>query len=94
MVVRTVPIGTSRRARERVRRSALLSLAFRQGNVKAAWRLITRGRAYRSLSVGMPWRERLALAAIGRDKYNARRRLEKERAAVQERLQRELEQTR
>ena len=94
MVRRTVPMGTSSRARQRFRRSSLLSRAFRLGNRDAAWSLITRHRAYLSLSVGMPWQERLALAAIGRDKYNAARKLEKERAAAQERLQRELDQTR
>jgi hypothetical protein len=53
-----------------------------------------RWKAYKSLSVGMPWQERLALAAIGRDKYNAARKLEKQRAAAQAQLERELEQTR
>ena len=53
-----------------------------------------RWKAYKSLSVGMPWPERLALANAARARNIAARKAEKERAAVEERLQRELDQTR
>lgn len=94
MVERTVPVGSSLKALRRLRRSGLLSRAFRAGDSDAQRSMVARRDAYLSLSVGMPWQERLALAAIGRDKYWARVRLEKARAAVQAQVQRELDQTR
>jgi hypothetical protein len=79
---------------KRLRRSARDSRALLLGDGSVSQSLRQRWKAYRSLSVGMPWPERLALAAIGRDKYNARRKLEKAQAAAQAQLERELEQSR
>ncbi len=55
-------VGSSVSARKRLRRASLLSRAFSAGDKRAAKRLFFRGLAYRSLEVGMPWQERLALA--------------------------------
>ncbi len=94
MVVRRVPVGSSLSAMKRLRRSSRESRAWLLRDSGAATSLRTRFRAYLSLSVGMPWQERLRLAGIARDAYWARKRAEKAQAAAQERLQRELDQTR
>ena len=56
--------------------------------------LTQRARAYRSLSTGMPWQERLALAAIGRDRYNAARKAAAAKSKAQSQDKLLLEQTR
>jgi hypothetical protein len=90
MVRRTVPMGTSLRACRRMRRASRESRNFRSFGL----RLMKRGYAYLSLSVGMPWQERLKLANAARARNLETRRQDKERAAAQELLQRELDQTR
>ena len=73
MVKRTVPVGASKGAMKRLRRCSLLSRAFRAGDASAAFSLTRRHRAYLSLSVGMPWQERLALANAARARNKAAR---------------------
>ena len=92
--VRVIFPTTNPKSLERMRRASLLSRAFRLGDRDAQMRLHQRHCCYLSLSTGMPWPERLALANAARARNIAARKLEKERTAVEERLQRELDQTR
>ncbi len=80
MVVRTVPMGASLGALKRLRRISLLSRAFTLGDRKAQQSLSARGAAYLSLSVGMPWPERLALANAARARNRAARLEAKQKA--------------
>ena len=94
MVKRTVVQGSSQRALRRLRRSALLARALLARDSSARLPLFQRWRAYLSLSVGMPWPERLALANAARARNVAARKLEKERTAAQAGDRKLLEQTR
>ena len=83
MVPRTIPAGSTLSARKRLRRVSLLSRAFREGDRAAGHSLVARFNAYLSLSVGMPWPERLALANAARTRNKAARELAKTKADAQ-----------
>lgn len=85
MIIRTVFPTTSPKSERRVGLASQLSHEFRGGSVDAQFRLAQRYRAYLSLSVGMPWQERLALANEARARNLVRRRREKARAALEKR---------
>jgi hypothetical protein len=92
--VRTVFPTTSLKSARRVRRATLLSRAFRLGDGAARFSLQQRHCGFLSLSSGMPWPERLALANAARARNVAARKLEKERTAAQAGDRKLLEQTR
>ena len=77
MVNRTVFQGCSRRARQRRRRASLLSREWNMGSVHACQILSQRHRGYLSLSVGMPWQERIALANAAKARNREARAQEK-----------------
>ena len=62
-----------------LRKAALLSRAFRDGDSDSRFSLVQRWRAYLSLSVGMPWPERLAMANAARARNRAARELAKKK---------------
>ena len=62
MVKRTVFPTLSKKSQRRVKKASVLSQMFRQGDRDAWFRLSRRHRGFLSLSVGMPWDERLRRA--------------------------------
>jgi len=76
-------VGTSKMANKRKRKASLLSRLWRLGDAQAGFRLSRRQSAYLSLMTGMPWQERLRLAAIGSAKHNAEKRLLKAKQEAQ-----------
>lgn len=94
MVARTVFPTASLASQRRSRKASLLSLLLKAGDKDAAYRFAQRRRGFLSLSVGTPLLDRIAMANAARARNQEARRLEKERAAAAELLQRELDQTR
>lgn len=80
MVVRTVFPSSSARSLIRKRKSSRASLAFKLGNSAARFLLHQRHRAYLSLSVGMPWQQRLELANAARKRNAEARAVAKQKA--------------
>jgi hypothetical protein len=80
MVIRTVQVGTSRNALRRRRRSSLLSREWSAGSIHARQILSQRHRGFLSLSVGMPWQQRLELANAARKRNREARAVEKAKA--------------
>ena len=82
MVQRLVFPSTNKKSLERARRSTLNAAAFRSGSGEAKFRLSRRYLAYLSLSVGMPWQQRLELANAARKRNQEKRKQDKEKAAA------------
>jgi len=80
MVTRTVDAGCSKAGLYRQRRSSLLSARLSAGDSSAAFRLSRRFRGFLSLSVGMPWQQRIELANAARKRNREARAQEKAKA--------------
>src|SRR5215469_3149470 len=85
MVKRTVPRGSSKTAERRFGKASFAS------RTKDMRRLVLRGMAYRSLSTGMPWQERLRKANAALRSKRLQKKLEQEetRQLDQKRLENE-----
>ena len=66
----------------RMRRASLLSAEYKAGSRRARGRLSQRHRGYLSLSVGMPWQQRLELANAARKRNQEARKLEQAKASA------------
>jgi len=82
MVVRTVFPSTNPQSLYRQRKAGLNARAFRGGDSAARLALINRLRGYLSLSVGMPWPERLKLANAARARNKLAREAQAKKAAA------------